>query len=91
MFFGVDDTQPDMYVPENRETVKFDFFNGSEKSRLASKKTLQNFESENSFFNSIIYGLMHKNWGKRETSSRKSKRYSWRKTLWRIKGRNKIR
>ena len=60
MFFGVDDTQPDMYVPENRETVKFDFFNGSEKSRLASKKTLQNFESENSFFNSIIYGLMHK-------------------------------
>ena len=38
MFFGVDDTQPDMYVPENRETVKFDFFNGSEKSRLASKK-----------------------------------------------------
>ena len=60
MFFGVDDTQPDMYVPENRDTVKFDFFNGSEKSRLASNKTLQNFESENSFFNSIIYGLMHK-------------------------------
>ena len=60
MFFDVEDTQPELYAPENRETVKFDFSNGSEKSILAFKETLQTFEGENSFFNSIFYGLMHK-------------------------------
>ena len=40
MFLGVvEDTQPELYTPENRETVKFNFF-GSEKSSLMHKKTL---------------------------------------------------
>lgn len=35
----------------------------------------QNLEGENSFFNSIIYGLMHEKTdrGKRKTTSRKAK------------------
>ena len=32
MFFGIDDTQPELYAPENREKVAFDFFKGSELS-----------------------------------------------------------
>ena len=38
MFFGVEDTQTELYEPENRETVKFDFFNGFEKSIISFKK-----------------------------------------------------
>ena len=43
MFFGVEDTQPELSAPENRKTVKFDFFfNGSEKSALKKRsKTLR--------------------------------------------------
>lgn len=29
MFFGTDDTQPELYAPENRKMVNFDFFKGS--------------------------------------------------------------
>ena len=32
MFFSIDDTQPELYAPENRERVAFDFFKGSELS-----------------------------------------------------------
>ena len=35
MSFGVEDTEPELYAPENRETVKFGFFSGSENSILA--------------------------------------------------------
>ena len=38
MFFDVEDTQTELYEPENRETVKFDFFNGFEKSIISFKK-----------------------------------------------------
>lgn len=38
MFFGVEHTQPELYAPENRETIKFYFFNDSEKSSLMNKK-----------------------------------------------------
>ena len=43
VFFGVEDTQPELSAPENRKTVKFDFFfNGSEKSTLKKRsKTLR--------------------------------------------------
>ena len=59
MFFGVDDTQPDMYVPEKR-LLNLIFLMALKNLGLPLKKTLQNFDGENSFFNSIIYGLMHK-------------------------------
>ena len=44
MFFRKDDTQSKLYAPENREMVE----------------TFQNFDGEggNSFFDSVIYGLM---------------------------------
>ena len=59
MFFGVDDTQPDMYVPEKR-LLNLIFLMALKNLGLPLKKTHQNFDGENSFFNSIIYGLMHK-------------------------------
>ena len=34
MFFGVEDTQPELSAPENRKTVKFDFFLTALKNRL---------------------------------------------------------
>ena len=46
MFFGVNDTQPGLYAPENREILDSDLFKGSEKSVSDSKKTLQNFDVE---------------------------------------------
>ena len=54
--------------------VDFDFFKRLQKSVLDFKKTLQNFEGgENSFFDSIVYGLMSKkNRRKRKTKKRKS-------------------
>ena len=45
MFFGEDDTQPELYMPENRDNVEFDSFKGSEKSILALK-ILQNSEGK---------------------------------------------
>ena len=32
MFFGTEDTQPELFAPENREHVEFDKFEGFEKS-----------------------------------------------------------
>ena len=39
MVFGIENTQPELYAPENRETIKFYFFNDSENSSLMNKKT----------------------------------------------------
>ena len=59
MFFRKDDTQSELYAPENREMVDFDFFRGR-KNLPVILKTFQNFDGEggNSFFDSVIYGLM---------------------------------
>lgn len=53
MFFGVDETQTELYAPENRESVEFNFFK-------ESKMTLQNLEGKYFFQHSIIYDLMYK-------------------------------
>ena len=59
MFFGTEDTQPELCAPENRECVEFDKFEGFEKSVKKFKDTLQNFENtDDPFFDSIIYGVM---------------------------------
>ena len=59
MFFGTEDTQPELYAPENRENVEFDKSDGFGKSVKKFKNTLQSFENiDNSFFDSIVYGVM---------------------------------
>ena len=59
MFYGTEDTQPELFVPENMECVEFDKFEGFEKSVKKFKDTLQNFENTNNpFFDSIVYGVM---------------------------------
>ena len=59
MLFGTEDTQPELYAPENRECVEFDKFEGFEKSAEKFKDTLQNFENtDDPFFDSITYGVM---------------------------------
>ena len=59
MFFGTDDTQPELFTPENGECVEFDKFEGFEKSVKKFKDTLQNFKNTgNPFFDSIVYGVM---------------------------------
>ena len=61
IFFGTEDTQPELFAPKNRESVKFDKFQGFEKSVKKFKDTLQNFKnSDNPFFDSILYGVMFK-------------------------------
>lgn len=61
MYFGTEDQQPELYVPQNRESVEFDKFSGLERSVKKLKKTLQSFEnSDNPFFDSIIYGVIYK-------------------------------
>ena len=58
-FYGTHDTQPELYAPENRESVEFDNFVGYEKNVKKFKETLKNFDgSDSPFFDSIIYGLM---------------------------------
>ena len=58
-YFGEEDTQPKLYDPEDRNFVDFDKFDGFEKSVKKFKGTLKNFkDSENSFFNAIIYSLV---------------------------------
>ena len=65
MFFGIEDTQPELYDPENRDNVEFDKFKGFEKSVKKLKtlfrilRTLTIF-----FFDSIVYGVMFKLTGK---------------------------
>ena len=59
MFYGTEDTQPELFVPENRECVEFDKFEGFEKSVKKFKDTLQNLKNTgNPFFDSIVYGVM---------------------------------
>ena len=59
IFYWTEDTQHELLVPENRECVEFDKFEGFEKSVKKSKDTLQNFENANNpFFDSIVYGVM---------------------------------
>ena len=41
MFFGTEDTQPELFAPENREYVGFDKFEGFEKSVKKFKDTLR--------------------------------------------------
>ena len=61
MFFGNEDAQPELFAPENREYVGFVKFEGFEKSIKKFKDTLQNFKnSDNTFFDSILYGVMFK-------------------------------
>ena len=61
MFFGTEDTQPELFAPENRDDVEFDKFEGFEKSVKKFKDTLQNFKnSNNPFFDSVLYGVMFK-------------------------------
>ena len=50
----------DHYIPEVRENVNFDNFTGFEKSVKKFRNLLRSFEnSDNSFFDAIVYGLMH--------------------------------
>ena len=57
-YFGEDD-QPELFAPENRETVDFDKFKDFEKIAEIFKKSLLNFEQVvNYLFYSVIYGLM---------------------------------
>ena len=61
MFFGTEDTQPELFAPENREYVEFYKFERFEKSFKKFKDRLQNFKnSDNPFFGSILYGVMFK-------------------------------
>ena len=58
-YFGEEGTQPKLYDPEDRNFVDYDQFYGLEKSIKKFKGTLKHFkDSENSFFDAIIYGLM---------------------------------
>ena len=56
-FFGTEDTQPELFAPEDTENIEFDKFEGYEKSVKKFMDVLQNVEnSNNPFFNSIVYG-----------------------------------
>ena len=60
MYSGEDDTQPEFYIPEDRENVNFDNFTGFEKSVKKFYNSLLNFENTgNPFFDAIVYSLMH--------------------------------
>ena len=62
-FLDIRDLQPELYAIEDRERVIFDEFSGYEKSVEKFKKSLSSFSdtnSENSFFDAVIYGLMFK-------------------------------
>ena len=61
MYFGEEDSQPELYIPEDRESVHFENFSGFEKSIKKFYNLLKNFENiDHPFFDSIAYGLMHK-------------------------------
>ena len=62
-FLDTRDLQPELYATEDREKVNFDEFSGYEKSFEQFKKLLSFFgdtNKENSFFDSIIDGLLFK-------------------------------
>ena len=59
-FYDLEDQQPELYAPEDRQSVSFDKFEGFEKYIKKFKKILKNFEgSENQLFDAAIYGIMH--------------------------------
>ena len=61
MYFGEEDPQPELYATEGTDNVKFDDFNGFEKSINKFYNTLKNFEySDNQLFDAILYGLIYK-------------------------------
>lgn len=61
MYFGEEDSQPELYIPKDRESVHFENFSGFEKSIKKFYNLLKNFENiDHPFFDSIAYGLMHK-------------------------------
>ena len=60
MYFGEEDSQPELYIPEDRESVHFENFSGFEKSIKKFYNLLKSFENiDHPFFDSIAYGLMH--------------------------------
>ena len=60
LYFGEEYQQSELYEPKNRDSVEFDKFSGFEKSIKKFKKTSKNFEnSDNTFFDSIVYGVMY--------------------------------
>ena len=60
MYFREEDSQPELYIPEDRESVHFENFSGFEKSIKKFYNLLKNFENiDHPFFDSIAYGLMH--------------------------------
>ena len=60
MYFGENDTQSELYIPEDRENVNFDNFTGFEKSVKKFYDSPRNFENSNKpFFDAIVYGIMH--------------------------------
>ena len=60
MYFGENDTQSELYIPEDRENVNFDNFTGFEKSAKKFYDSPRNFENSNKpFFDAIVYGIMH--------------------------------
>ena len=59
-YFG-EDNQPELYCPEETESVKFDRFDKFEQSIEKFKKILLKFDDiENHLFYAVIYGLMYK-------------------------------
>ena len=60
LFFSETELQPELCMPEGTENAKFDNFSGHEKVVKKFHSGLRNFkESNNSFFDSIIYRLMY--------------------------------
>ena len=59
-YFG-NDNQPELYEPEVRDNVEFDFFNDYKKAAEKFKKTLVRFSDvENHLFYAVIYELIFK-------------------------------
>ena len=59
-FYDHGDQQPELYTPEDRESISFDKFEGSEKSIKKFKKTLKKFDGgRNQLFDAVIYGIMY--------------------------------
>lgn len=60
LFFDEIDPQPELYMPEGTENFEFENSSRFEKSVKKIRNSLKNFnDSNNSFFHSIIYGLMY--------------------------------
>ena len=58
-YYGQEDSQPELYASEDRNSVTFDKFEGFENSIDKFKKTFANFpESKNQLFDVVIFGLM---------------------------------